>query len=110
MDYYPAHTLLWVSNIESDEPLPTWYLDHDQSRPVVVRRAIHSDLIPVGIRGQNRSERLAAWVSPSSIIRSLRPDEVVQQASWTSQYQSHPLAQFLAMDQINSIFASHLIH
>lgn len=104
---YPAHTLLWVDTLAAFEPdtTPEWYSKHDCERPVVVRRAQHSTLIPVGIRGANRSERAAAWVEPRCIIRALTPEELVQTSPWVEQYTRHPLKQIDALSDILQIFS-----
>lgn len=104
---YPAHTLLWVDALAAFEPAttPEWYSKHDCERPVVVRRAQHPTLIPVGIRGANRSERAAAWVEPSCIIRALTPEQLVQTSPWVEQYSRHPLKQIAALSDIQRIFS-----
>jgi len=104
---YPAHTLLWVDALAAfeAESMPEWYSKHDCERPVVVRRAQHPELIPVGIRGANRSERAAAWVEPSSIIRSLTPEQLVQTTPWVEQYTRPPLKQIAALSDIQNIFS-----
>lgn len=101
---FPAHTLLWVGDILPLEQQPDWYPQHDVTRPVVVRRAQHPTQIPVGIRGEGRSQRLAAWVEPRQITRVMLPEEVAQTQNWHGQYKRHPLPQFLALEQVDTIF------
>ncbi|MFV0576528.1 MAG: malonate decarboxylase holo-ACP synthase [Vibrio sp.] len=113
---FPAHTLLWVEDVVFDEvgseeasldsnaERPDWCKIHDKTRPVVVRRAENPNLIPVGIRGQHRSERAAAWVDPKQIIRALTPDQLVQNQPWLEHYSKHPLKQIDALESIESIF------
>ncbi|MFH0274954.1 malonate decarboxylase holo-ACP synthase [Vibrio jasicida] len=104
---YPVHTLLWVDALAAFEPTatPEWYSKHDSERPVVVRRAQHPEFIPVGIRGSNRSERAAAWVTPASVVRSLSPEQLVQSCPRYDQYSRHPLKQTAALESISQIFA-----
>lgn len=104
IEQFPAHTLLWVSDILPLEQQPDWYPQHDVTRPVVVRRAQHPTQIPVGIRGEGRSQRLAAWVEYGQITRVMLPEDVAKTQNWRIQYKRHSLPQFLALEQVDVIF------
>ena len=76
------HDLLWTdafARLVFRELPPAWAkkLWHP-GLPVVVRRDRDiSGLIPVGIRGKVRSERVAAWLLPTSVQRVVTPEMLV---------------------------------
>lgn len=55
--------------------LPTWAAESLLHAPwVVVRRApINGGLIPVGVRGESRQQRFAAWLSPDDALEIVTP-------------------------------------
>ena len=71
------HDLLWGLTPDAlpAEP-PAWAVEIAQAGlPVVVRRAApESDLIPVGLRGTTRAERMAAWLEPAAVRRQRSPE------------------------------------
>ncbi|QOY94289.1 malonate decarboxylase holo-ACP synthase [Massilia sp. UMI-21] len=78
------HDLLWVSDWQAFEPdgaLPSW-AEAAQRRgcPLVVRRArTASDaLLPVGLRGEARSERLAGVLRRSAVRACASPETLVR--------------------------------
>lgn len=82
MKPYQPHDLLWVNAstaLISDDPLPSWVDRHwDTGLPVVVRRDHSAEgLIPVGIRGKQKHQRVSLWVHPDHIVKSLPPDALV---------------------------------
>lgn len=101
---FSAHDLLWVDKItlEGNES-PNWYASHNQSLPVVVRRASRQTLIPVGVRGKTRSERLAAWACKSSVIKSVTPRELVQSEHARAYWQSSELLSFQTLTDVDAI-------
>ncbi|WP_243976604.1 malonate decarboxylase holo-ACP synthase [Vibrio natriegens] len=101
---FSAHDLLWVDEItlEGNES-PSWYASHNQSLPVVVRRASRQTLIPVGVRGKNRSERLAAWACKSSVVKSVSPRELVQSEHARAYWQSSELVAFQTLTDVDAI-------
>lgn len=102
---YQPHDLLWVKNIVVQEEKPNWYANHIMTRPVVVRRAKHNPLIPVGIRGSKKTQRLACWVNRQDIIKTMSAIEIAKQQQWLRQYAQHPLQQFKALQNIELIFS-----
>ncbi|WP_260856018.1 malonate decarboxylase holo-ACP synthase [Pseudomonas oryzihabitans] len=71
------HDLLWGLTPDAlPAEAPAWAHQVAQANlPVVVRRAVpETDLIPVGLRGTTRAERLAAWLEPAAVRRQLSPD------------------------------------
>nr|WP_319536680.1 malonate decarboxylase holo-ACP synthase [uncultured Vibrio sp.] len=105
---FSAHDLLWVDEItlEGNES-PSWYANHNQSLPVVVRRANRQTLIPVGVRGKSRSERLAAWACKSSVIKSVTPRELVQSEYARAYWQSSELVSFKTLTDVDAICQAH---
>lgn len=88
--YHPvAHDLIWVFNPrafrpDADAPLPDWadarWL---VQAPVVVRRDVPRDgLIPVGLRGMQKSQRHASWVDPAECGKIMTPAEIAHAARW----------------------------
>ncbi|MGE6323246.1 malonate decarboxylase holo-ACP synthase [Pseudomonas oryzihabitans] len=55
---------------------PAWAVEIAQAGlPVVVRRAApETDLIPVGLRGTTRAERMAAWLEPAVVLQRRSPE------------------------------------
>jgi len=79
MPEHQPHTLLWgMTCAHLPANVPPWAQDVlIAGWPVVVRRAPHAqDTIPIGIRGQTRSERWAGWLPTSAIIRAITPEEL----------------------------------
>lgn len=65
---------------------------------VVVRRARSCDgLIPVGVRGATRAERLAAWLPPQAVLECLTPPQLAGRARWQSAAQVPALAALAAV-------------
>jgi len=71
------HTLLWgMTCSHMSTHAPDWaHAVLNAGWPVVVRRAPQpSSLIPIGIRGHTRSERLPGWLPAHAITRTLAPE------------------------------------
>ena len=70
--------------ILSENPLPGWAKDSlAKASIVVVRRGkIQHDLIPVGIRGYERNQRLAAFLKQKAIKKQYHPDYFIRNKSW----------------------------
>lgn len=74
------HDLVWVSDwqaFEPDGPMPAW-AEAAQGRgcPLVVRRALTASdaLLPVGLRGDRRSERLAGVLRRTAVRDHASPE------------------------------------
>ncbi len=78
------HDLLWVdgrAGLLAHDPLPSWADDEWIGfAPVVVRRehVQAPDLIPVGLRGQTRSQRCKAYLHKSCVARRVCPEELAR--------------------------------
>ncbi|GEK59839.1 malonate decarboxylase holo-ACP synthase [Marinococcus halophilus] len=82
-----VHDLVKINGaqaLETSEPLPAWAIFSLKKAPyVVVRRAeIVNKKIPVGIRGENRAERMAAWVDEENAEKVIPPEEIIHQKMW----------------------------
>lgn len=78
----PAGVLVPAAGV-SPWTLPAWAEVALVSAPwVVVRRARSRDgLIPVGVRGRRRAERLAAWLHPDAVLECLTPPELAARSA-----------------------------
>lgn len=82
---YLPHDLLWVAPgaIQLDGVMPAWadaaWL---RSAPVVVRREACADgLVPVGLRGLARNQRVKAYVPAGAVTRTMTPEALAAKAS-----------------------------
>jgi len=88
------HDLLWTPNraaLTTVEPMPQWATtEWIALAPVVVRRE-HIDatsLVPVGLRGKLRHQRLRAYLdSTAGIPCCIRPEELARRHAWLEQPQ-----------------------
>lgn len=85
------HDLLKVRKMEdltADLPLQDWAKDALQRAPyMVMRRAeVSNGLIPVGIRGAQRSQRLAYWLPEDLIDEVITPYSLVDEKNWKAVY------------------------
>ncbi|MDT4852547.1 Phosphoribosyl-dephospho-CoA transferase [compost metagenome] len=77
------HDLLWgMTPDQLSADAPAWARQAlAAGQPVVVRRALcEPGLVPVGIRGERREQRLAALMPIPSIQRLLSPEQLTQRA------------------------------
>lgn len=75
---------------------------------VVVRRApIINDMIPVGVRGNNRSQRLAATMLNSNIIEIINPEQLVEDKLWRNNKHIRETHIFETLEAVDSIFKTH---
>ena len=101
---YQPHDLLWFSTPTAlgpatATPVPEWATGGDiTTRPVVVRRDLRDPYgrLPVGLRGPQRHQRLAAWLSPDTITRHVRPEDLATQRPWINSQPPHILARHTA--------------
>lgn len=82
------HDLLTFKNnndvLIEKNPLPQWAKDSlAKAKIAVVRRGvITNNLIPVGLRGKLRNERLAGYLKKNKIINYYHPDYFIKHESW----------------------------
>jgi phosphoribosyl-dephospho-CoA transferase len=71
---------------------------------VVVRRVRpRAGLIPVGVRGSRRSERLAAWLHPEAVLECLTPPELAARRAWRLQPRRARLPALAALERVEAI-------
>lgn len=74
------HDLIWLTNREAlagvDEPwvATVWH----PGLPVVVRRDVDGERIPVGVRGIRRDQRAAGWTDAMQVVRVVSPEQLVE--------------------------------
>jgi phosphoribosyl-dephospho-CoA transferase len=74
---------------------------------VVVRRARSRDgLIPVGVRGGTRAERLAAWLHPRAVLECLTPPQLAARAARQGGARVPALA---ALDEVGTLMHRQLL-
>jgi len=103
-----AHALL---RIAADAPLecagaaPEWMAPSLARAPwVVVRRAAARDgLIPVGVRGARRAQRLAAWLDPGAVLERVTPPELAARRAWADRPRSTRLAPLMALAAVERL-------
>ncbi|MBD1228085.1 malonate decarboxylase holo-ACP synthase [Xenorhabdus griffiniae] len=105
MEYqYRAHDLLWIHDLQEMsgyDMFPPWVKTQwHRELPLVVRRDWSSDtrLIPIGIRGNDRNQRVASWVHKTSVKRVIPPEHLIQAPIV---FTSYPV--FLALKELCSI-------
>lgn len=104
-----AHALLRITHSRAlAGALPAWAEAALVRAPwVVVRRAASRDaLIPVGVRGATRAERLAAWLHPREVLECLTPPQLAGRAGWLSGARVPALA---ALESVGALMRRHLL-
>jgi phosphoribosyl-dephospho-CoA transferase len=71
---------------------------------VVVRRApLVGDLIPVGVRGQNRSERFAAYLPLSAIAERITPEQLAAMSAWRDNRRVNEIEALRVLDRVGAL-------
>lgn len=84
------HDLLTFASVTDliikKNPLPNWAKDSlTKAKIVVVRRGqIKNGLIPVGLRGYKRQQRLAGFLKIEKVEQIYHPDYFIKEKSWLS--------------------------
>lgn len=104
-----AHDLLKIKaaeDLQTDTPLPDWAIKSLKLAPyVVVRRAdTKNGLIPVGIRGNQRGQRIAAWVQPENVTEVITPYRLTNPDCWKINYDKNPPEAVYSLKQLISVF------
>lgn len=105
------HTLLRIAGTHAlitPESLPPWVNASIRRAPwVVIRRAeVRAGLVPVGVRGENRAERLAAWIDGATILESVTPCELTRRRTWQSLPRQPVVPALSALDAVHDIMSS----
>jgi len=107
-----THALLRIAHPRSLAgvgTLPAWAEAALARAPwVVVRRARSADgLIPVGVRGTTRTERLAAWVNPDAVLECLTPPQLAVRAGWRGSERGARLPALAALEAVAALMQRH---
>ena len=106
-----THTLLRVDAgilLPSQAPAPAWVAASLHRAPwVVVRRAPSGrSLIPVGVRGEAREQRYAAWIGAHDIRGQRTPQALAAERGWRVYGGSQGRPALAALDAVESIMCS----
>ncbi|HVP33293.1 MAG TPA: malonate decarboxylase holo-ACP synthase [Steroidobacteraceae bacterium] len=106
-----THALLRLADaraLEAEGGLPAWAAAALRRAPwVVVRRARRAGgLIPVGVRGASRGERLAAWLHPHAVLEYLTPCELAARAGWRGSARCAHVPALAALETVAGLMRS----
>ncbi|WP_394523335.1 malonate decarboxylase holo-ACP synthase [Lacrimispora sp. JR3] len=109
-----VHDLLRISSVkdlQGDFTEAEWLLKAVTRAPfVVVRRAPFTDgLIPAGIRGENRNQRLAAAVLSTGIKEVITPEQISAEMGWRTRSHIRKSRLFEPLETLHKIFKSYQI-
>jgi phosphoribosyl-dephospho-CoA transferase len=94
------------------EVLPEWVCGSLQRAPwMVVRRAqVRDGLIPVGVRGESRQERFAAWISIRDVLECVTPHALASRHAGTHSPRHAGIPALAALDSVSTIMRAHGFH
>jgi phosphoribosyl-dephospho-CoA transferase len=106
-----THALLRVAHpraLAGSGTVPAWVEAALSRAPwVVVRRARDCDgLIPVGVRGQGRAERLAAWLHPDAVLECLTPPQLVR-GGWRNSARRTRVPALAALEAVEALMCGY---
>lgn len=114
-----THTLVRIRGprvlvVDSKSDPPDWAAESLRRAPwVVIRRAqLKGGLVPVGVRGERRHERLAAWLSPDDALECVTPRELISTRAWARAAAAHAarhrtIAALAVRDPLERIMGEH---
>jgi len=72
------HDLLWLRDRASLHGLNDAWVETlwHSGLPVVVRRDVDDERIPVGVRGMRREQRAAGWVAAEAVVKRVTPEDL----------------------------------
>jgi phosphoribosyl-dephospho-CoA transferase len=87
-------------------PVPTWVPASLARAPwVVVRRApTIAGLVPVGVRGRTRAERLAAFLAPTAVAAHVSPEGLAAARGWRHAFRTRWLGAVRVLDAVDELF------
>ena len=88
---------------------PRWLGASIERAPwVVIRRAeSRSGLIPVGVRGERRAERLASWLHADAISERVTPCDLARGGAWRSSRRRCVVPALDALDAVEAVMVDH---
>uniref|UniRef100_UPI00313C19C5 malonate decarboxylase holo-ACP synthase n=1 Tax=Inquilinus sp. OTU3971 TaxID=3043855 RepID=UPI00313C19C5 len=87
--------------------LPPWAAASLAAIPwVVMRRAVaYGGLLPVGIRGNRRSERCAAWLPPAAVVECRTPEDLAAARAWHTHLHLAEIPALAVLDAVATLLA-----
>lgn len=106
-----THTLLCISGanaLHCEGAVPQWVEVQLRRAPwVVVRRERpRNNLIPVGVRGEERAQRFAAWLAESEVLKYVGPLLLAARRGWARSPRSSLVPALAALDAVEQIMRS----
>jgi phosphoribosyl-dephospho-CoA transferase len=107
------HTLLRIIGVEAlvndARQLPAWAAQTVRRAPwVVVRRApVFDSLIPVGLRGELRSQRFATWLPVAAILECVTTRQLSASRAWKDSPRRSHVPALWALDCVETIMRAH---
>ncbi len=103
------HDLLRLADgasISHEGSVPAWVPASLARAPwVVVRRApIIAGLVPVGVRGGTRHERLAAFLAPTTAAERVTPEGLAAARGWRHAFRTRGLGALRVLDTVDELF------
>ncbi len=105
------HDLLRLADgagMRYEGPVPAWVPASLARAPwVVVRRApTIAGLVPVGVRGRTRPERLAAFLAPTAAAARVTPEGLAAARGWRHAFRTRGLGALRVLDAVDELFSS----
>jgi phosphoribosyl-dephospho-CoA transferase len=99
------HDLIEIAPIDGvvgDVAFPPWVLRSLRRAPFVVARRSRrrGGALPVGIRGDARHERFAAFLAASAVVRRLDPETLARDEAWRKTPRAAILPHFALLDRV----------
>jgi phosphoribosyl-dephospho-CoA transferase len=107
-----VHSLLRLSSadaLEWESEPPQWASESLRRAPfVVMRRPLpRPEAFPVGVRGDARSQRAAAWVSAGAVLECITPQMLAAQHAWRQRRDFAIMPAVAALEEAAAIFDGH---
>jgi phosphoribosyl-dephospho-CoA transferase len=109
---FGVHNLLQLRNVDDlhwEEAHPDWSSAALHRAPWVVVRRTHarSALLPVGVRGDARQQRAAAWLPIHAVEQIVTPQILARQRTWHGRPRTKLLPALLVLDAAAAILEEH---
>ncbi len=100
--------LLDPTALQADSPAPSWLASALARAPrVVIRRGqIRDGMIPVGVRGSERNQRFAAFLSTADVHQRLSPEDVLHMYLATEHERSQAVSAVAALGRVAPLLAN----
>ncbi|MEC0230436.1 malonate decarboxylase holo-ACP synthase [Paenibacillus alba] len=95
-----------VGSLIVDTPIPDWVCDSltNASWVVVRRETAKYGIVPVGIRGNSRSQRFPAFLPKDAIIEKVEPEDLTEQRLWKTSPRRSQIEAFNLLDKLIEIY------